>query len=73
MREKKNGNRHSTSPTQTPGLTRRQYRACRTRSAWGALAARGKCVGGGGGCAPAKVPGTPASEQRHCGVVCAVG
>jgi len=56
------------SHTQTPGLTRRQYRAWRTRSAWGALAARGKCVGGGGGSAPAKVPGTPASEQRRPGL-----
>ena len=48
------------------GLRRRQYRAWRTRSAWGALAARGECAGGGGGCARTKVPGARAFKQRRC-------
>ena len=51
------------------GLRRRQYRAWRTRSAWGALAARGECAGGGGGCARTGVPGARTLEQRRC--VCA--
>jgi len=51
------------------GLRRRQNRAWRTRSAWGALAARGECAGGGGGCARTGVLGARTLEQRRC--VCA--
>jgi len=56
-----------TRPHTEARLRRRQYRACRTRSATGALAARGKCAGGDGGCAPANVPRAPALKRRSCG------